>query len=73
MILLKDRMKSIPATVKMASKFKQVYEQLNFRRAVRSQKKLRMILSAQKEFCTKRGIQQRNRTQLLRRHIVLAS
>ena len=55
-ILLKGRMKSNPPTVKMTSSLREVSEQLNFRRAVRSQKKWEIVLSAQKDSWTKRRV-----------------
>ena len=49
-------MKRVPPMGKTISSLREVSEQLNFRRAVRSQKKWEIVLSAQKDSWTKRRV-----------------
>ena len=78
-ILHKGRMNSLSPTEKVTRSLREVSEQLNFKRAVRSQKKWEIVLSTQKESYAKRvcatghGCNRGTRTQLLRRHTVPAS
>ena len=55
-MLLRGKMNSIPPSVKMTSSLMEMSEQLIFRRAGRSQKKLGMVFSAQKDSWTKRRV-----------------
>ena len=55
-MILRGTMKSIPPSVKMTSSLMEMSEQLVFRRAGRSQKKLGMVFSAQKDSWTKRRV-----------------
>ena len=62
-MLLRGRMKSNPPSVKITSLLREMSEQLNLRRAVRSQKKLGMVLLEQKDTQIKRRVCSRAWTQ----------